>query len=157
MELKIINDNNRYFGYIVLILLSLIIIPLTLILDLFGILNYVVIGILLVMIVFSSAILLNSYRNKELLKKARNNGVNEVVLFDVEAREKKVRLKFSNSGTNLTTTLKCKKELFARFLNRYEPDVNSLVKFKYYELNEHAYMSRVELFRTLKLHRNVFK
>lgn len=157
MELKIINDNDRYFGYIVLVLLSLIIIPLTLILDLFGILNYVVIGILLVMIVFSSAILLNSYRNKELLKKARNNGTNEVVLFDVEVREKKVKLKFSNSSTNLTTTLKCKKELFARFLDRYEPDANSLVKFKYYELDNKAYMSRVELFRTLKLHKNVFK
>lgn len=157
MELKIINDNDRYFGYIVVILLSLIIIPLTLILDLFGVLNYAVIGILLVIILFSSAILLKSYKNKELLKKARNNGTNEVVLFDVEAREKKVILRFSNSGTNLTTTLKCKKELFTRFLNRYEPDTNSLVKFKYYELDNKAYMSRAELFRTLKLHRNVFK
>lgn len=70
MELKIINDNNRYFGHIVVILLSLIIIPLTLILDLFGVLNYAVIGILLVVIVLSSAILLKSYRNKELLKKS---------------------------------------------------------------------------------------
>lgn len=157
MELKIINDNDRYFGYIVVILLSLIIIPLILILDLFGILNYAVIGILLVIVVFSTAKLINSYKNKELLKKARNNVTNEVVLFDVEAREKKVKLRFSNSGTNLTTTLKCKKELFARFLNRYEPDVNSLVKFKYYELDDKAYMSKVELFRTLKLHKNIFK
>ena len=157
MELKIINDNDRYFGYIILILLSLIIIPLTLILDLFGVLNYAVIGILLIIIVFSAAKLINSYRNKELLKKARDNGTNEVVLFDVEVREKKVRLRFSNSGTNLTTTLKCKKELFARFLNRYEPDANSLVKFKYYELDNKAYMSKVEFYRTLKLYRNVFK
>ena len=157
MELKIINDNDRYFGHVVVILLSLILILLTLILNLFGVLNYVVIRILLVVIVLSSAILLKSYRNKELLKKARNNGTNEVVLFDVEVRKKKVRLRFSNSGTNLTTTLKCKKELFARFLNRYEPDANSLVKFKYYKLDGNAYMSKLELFRTLKLHRNVFK
>lgn len=157
MELKIINDNDRYFGYIVLILISLIIILLTLILDLFGVLNYVVIVILLVVIVLSSAILLKSYRNKELLKKARNNGTNEVVLFDVEVREKKVKLRFSNSSTNLTSTLKCKKELFARFLNRYEPDANSLVKFKYYELDNKSCMSKIEFYRTLKLHKNVFK
>lgn len=157
MELKIINDNDRYFGYIVVILLSLILIPLTLILELFGILNYIVIGILSVIVVFSVAKLLNSYKNKELLKKARKNSINEVILYDMEAREKKVILRFSNSGTNLTTTLKCKKELFARFLNRYEPDANSLVKFKYYELDGNAYMSKLELFRTLKLHRNVFK
>ena len=157
MELKIINDNDRYFGYIVVILLSLIFIPLTLISDLFGILNYTVIGILLVVIVFSAAKLLNSYKNKELLEKARNNSVNEVILYDIEARQKNVKLRFSNSTKNLTTTLKCKKELFARFLNRYEPDANSLVKFKYYELNDNAYMSKLELFRTLKLHRNVFK
>lgn len=80
-----------------------------------------------------------------------------MVLFDLEARQKKVRLRFSNSRTNLTTTLKCKKELFARFLNRYEPDANSLVKFKYYELDNKAYMSKVEFYRTLKLHKNVFK
>lgn len=157
MELKIINDNDRYFGYVIVILLSLIIIPLTLILDLFGVLNYAVIGILLVAIVFSAAKLLTSYKNKKLLETARKNNVNELILYDVESREKKVRLRFSNSGTNLTTTLKCKKELFARFLNRYQPDANSLVKFKYYELNNNAYMSKIELFRTLKLHRNVFK
>lgn len=157
MELKIINDNDRYFGYIIMILLSLIFIPLTLILDLFGILNYVVVGILSVIVVFSTAKLLNSYKNKELLEKARKNGVNKVNLYDVETKQKNVKLRFSNSTTNLTTTLKCKKELFARFLDRYEPDANSLVKFKYYELDDKAYMSRVELFRTLKLHRNVFK
>lgn len=157
MELKIINDNDRYFGYIIMILLSLIFIPLTLILDLFGILNYVVVGILSVIVVFSTAKLLNSYKNKELLEKARKNGVNKVILYDVETKQKNVKLRFSNSTTNLTTTLKCKKELFARFLDRYEPDANSLVKFKYYELDDKAYMSRVELFRTLKLHRNVFK
>ena len=157
MELKIINDNDRYFGYIVVILLSLIIIPLTLILDLFGILNYVIIGILSVIVVFSVSKLLNTYKNKELLEKACKNSTNEVILYDVEARQKNVRLRFSNSTTNLTTTLKCKKELFARFLNRYEPDANSLVKFKYYELDNKAYMSKIELFRTLKLHRNVFK
>lgn len=157
MKLKIINDNDRYFGYIVVILLSLIIIPLTLILDLFGILNYIVIGILSVIVIFSITKLINSYKNKELLEKARKNNVNEVILYDIEARQKNVKLRFSNSTTNLTTTLKCKKELFARFLNRYEPDANSLVKFKYYELNDNAYMSKLELFRTLKLHRNVFK
>ena len=157
MELKIISDNDRYFGYIIMILLSLIFIPLTLILDLFGILNYVVVGILSVIVVFSTAKLLNSYKNKELLEKARKNGVNKVILYDVETKQKNVKLRFSNSTTNLTTTLKCKKELFARFLDRYEPDANSLVKFKYYELDDKAYMSRVELFRTLKLHRNVFK
>ena len=157
MELKIINDNDRYFGYIIMILLSLIFIPLTLILDLFGILNYVVVGILSVIVVFSTAKLLNSYKNKELLEKARKNGVNKVILYDVETKQKNVKLRFSNSTTNLTTTLKCKKELFARFLDRYEPDANSLVKFKYYELDDKAYMYRVELFRTLKLHRNVFK
>lgn len=157
MELKIINDNDRYFGYIIMILLSLIFIPLTLILDLFGILNYVVVGILSVIVVFSTAKLLNSYKNKELLEKARKNGVNKVILYDVETKQKNVKLRFSNSTTNLTTTLKCKKELFARFLDRYEPDANSLVKFKYYELDNNAYMSKVELFRTLKLHRNVFK
>ena len=157
MELKIINDNDRYFGYIIMILLSLIFIPHTLILDLFGILNYVVVGILSVIVVFSTAKLLNSYKNKELLEKARKNGVNKVILYDVETKQKNVKLRFSNSTTNLTTTLKCKKELFARFLDRYEPDANSLVKFKYYELDNNAYMSKVELFRTLKLHRNVFK
>lgn len=157
MELKIINDNNRYFGYIVITLLSLILIPLTLILDLFGILNYVVIGILSVIAVFSVAKLINSYKNKELLKKARKNSINEVILYDVEARQKNVRLRFSNTTTNLTTTLKCKKELFARFLNRYQPDANSLVKFKYYELDNKAYMSKIEFYRTLKLHKNVFK
>ena len=157
MELKIINDNDRYFGYIIMILLSLIFIPLTLILDSFGILNYVVVGILSVIVVFSTAKLLNSYKNKELLEKARKNGVNKVILYDVETKQKNVKLRFSNSTTNLTTTLKCKKELFARFLDRYEPDANSLVKFKYYELDNNAYMSKVELFRTLKLHRNVFK
>lgn len=157
MEVKIINDNNRYFGYIVITLLSLILIPLTLILDLFGILNYVVIGILSVIAVFSVAKLINSYKNKELLKKARKNSINEVILYDVEARQKNVRLRFSNSTTNLTTTLKCKKELFARFLNRYQPDANSLVKFKYYELDNKAYMSKIEFYRTLKLHKNVFK
>lgn len=157
MKLKIINDNDRYFGYIIMILLSLIFIPLTLILDLFGILNYVVVGILSIIVVFSTAKLLNSYKNKELLEKARKNGVNKVILYDVETKQKNVKLRFSNSTTNLTTTLKCKKELFARFLDRYEPDANSLVKFKYYELDNNAYMSKVELFRTLKLHRNVFK
>ena len=69
MELKIINDNDRYFGYIIMILLSLIFIPLTLILDLFGILNYVVVGILSVIVVFSTAKLLNSYKNKELFER----------------------------------------------------------------------------------------
>ena len=89
MKLKIINDNDRYFGYIVVILLSLIIIPLTLILDLFGILNYIVIGILSVIVIFSITKLINSYKNKELLEKARKNNVNEVILYDIEARQKK--------------------------------------------------------------------